>query len=382
VISSLGRGGAEKQLHLLLKYLDRERFAPSVASLSIGGPWAHRIRELGIPVTELPRHHGVELSRLRALARLVRSTAPHVLQTFSPYDMAYGFPAGRVNRVPVLIASRRTEGGQYPGLRWTAGRLSGLLSRWADAIICNSEQPRRRASRTLAARHVVIHNGVEPLRATRTRADVRRTLGLPENAPVVGSVGRLVPAKNYPLMLQVALDVLRTHPETTFLVVGGGLLETELRARVRHLGLERRVWFTGERDDVADLMSALDVFLLTSNREGMPNAVMEAMTVGLPCVVTDAGASAELVVHGETGYVCPIGDRDGLVASVCRILDDAATRNRFAANGRARMASDFAPERMAAATGALYGRLLGAKLPTVSPATAKAVGEPAGGLSP
>jgi glycosyltransferase involved in cell wall biosynthesis len=353
-----------------------------VVSLSVGGPWAHRIRELGVPVTELPRRHSAELSRLRALARLVRSTAPHILQTFSPYDTAYGFPVGRVSRVPVLIASRRSEADQYPGLGRTVGRLTRYLSRWADAIICNSELPRRRAPAKLGARHVVIHNGVEPLRPTRSRAEVRRALGLSEAAPVVGSVGRLVSAKNYPLMLEVALDVLRTHPEATFLLVGGGSLEAELRARVRLLGLERKVWLTGERDDVVDLMGALDLLLLTSNREGMPNAVMEAMTVGLPCVVTDAGASTELVVHGETGFVCPMGDRDGLAAAVRRLLDDTTSRDRFGANGRARMASEFSPERMAAATAGLYDRLLAVKLSTVSAAAVEAVGEAAGGFRP
>jgi glycosyltransferase involved in cell wall biosynthesis len=378
VISSLGRGGAEKQLYLLLKYLDRERFAPSVASLSTGGLWARRIRALGVPVTELPRRHGVELSRLGALHRLVRRDGPHVLQTFSPYDTAYGFPVGWVNRVPVLIASRRTESDLYPGLGWAAGRVSRLLSRWADAIICNSDQPRRRAPRGLLARHVVIHNGVEPLRPIRPRDDVRRALGLPETAPVVGSVGRLVTAKNYPLMIQVALDVLRTHPATTFLLVGGGEMETELRVRIRRAGLERNVWLMGERDDVTELMSAFDVFLLTSNREGLPNAVMEAMALGLPCVVTNAGGSAELVAHGETGYVCALGDQHGLAEGVGRLLDDPAARARLGANGRTRMASEFSPDRMATATGALYSRLLSGKR---APAVSAAPGVVGGSLS-
>lgn len=374
VITSLGRGGAEKQLHLLLKYLDRERFAPSVVSLSPGGVWADRIRELGVPVTELPRRHGVELSRLQALQRLVRTGAPHVLQTFSPYDTAYGFPAGWVNRVPVLIASRRTEGDLYPGLGWAAGRVSRFLSRWADAIICNSEAPRLRAPKRLRSRHVVIHNGVEPLRPRRPRADVRRALGLPEHAPVVGSVGRLVAAKDYPLMLRVAIEVLRTHPDTTFLLVGGGPLEMELRSRVHRLGLDHRVWLTGEREDVADIMSALDVFLLTSSREGTPNAVMEAMTLGVPCVVTSAGGTAELVAHGETGYVCPVGGQDELVASVRLLLDDAKARARLGEDGRARMASAFAPERMAAATEALYSRLLAGKRAPLPSTATEAVG--------
>ena len=380
VIGSLGRGGAEKQLHLLLKHLDRERFEPRVASLSVGGVWATRIRELGVPVVEFPRRHSADLSRLRALAGLVRTTAPHVLQTFSPYDMAYGFPVGRVCGVPVLIASRRTEPARYVGLGWTAGRLSGLLWRWADAIICTGEGARHRAPKRLSARHVVIPNGVEPLRPTRSRGEVRRTLGLQDSDLVVGSVGRLVLAKNYPLTLEVALEVLQTHPQATFLLVGGGPLEAELRARIQHLGLEKKVRLAGERDDVADLMSAFDVFLMTSDREGMPNAVMEAATLGLPCVVTNAGASAELVVHGETGYVCPVGDRDGLVASVRRLLNDAAARERLGALGRARMASEFAPEHMAAAAEALYERLLAAKSSVVLAPAARTVGEPARGF--
>jgi glycosyltransferase involved in cell wall biosynthesis len=378
VIGSLGRGGAEKQLHLLLKYLDRDRFAPSVVSLSAGGTWAQRIRDLDVPVIELPRQRSFELARLRALIRLVREVAPHILQTFSPYDTTYGFLAGRASRVPTLVASQRTETSRYAKLGWTA-RLGRFLWRWADAVICNSQPDRRQPSRQFR-RHVVIYNGVEPMQPARSREQVRHALGLQHGDLVVGSVGRLVAAKNYPLALQVARQVLETHPQARFLLVGGGPLETDLRTRIRHLGLEARVQMTGERDDVADLMNALDVFLMTSDHEGMPNALMEAGALGLPCVVTDAGASAEVVVHGESGYVCPVGDRDGLVASLRSLLDDASARGRLGANGRARMVSAFAPERMARDTEALYERLLAAKpYPERVPAVGS-VREPVRGL--
>jgi glycosyltransferase involved in cell wall biosynthesis len=367
VIDSLGRGGAEKQLHLLLKYLDRDRFAPTVACLSVGGPWAQRIRDLDVPVIEIPRRRSYEPARLRAVFRVVRSVAPHILQTFSAYDTPYGFLAGRASRVPALVASQRTEASRYARLGWT-GRLGRFLWRWADAIICNSEPDRRRSSWSFR-RHVVIYNGVEPMRPARSREQVRRALGVHDGDLVVGSVGRLEEPKNYPLALEVARQVLATHPRARFLLVGGGSLEADLRARIRHLGLEERVQVTGERSDVADLMNALDVFLMTSDSEGMPNAAMEAGTLGLPCVVTDAGASAEVVAHGRSGFVCPVGDREGLVAQLRHLLDDAPVRRRFGEAARARMAREFSPERMAGATEALYERLLATKAPPgLSPA--------------
>jgi glycosyltransferase involved in cell wall biosynthesis len=218
------------------------------------------------------------------------------------------------------------------------------------------------------------------MRPVRSRAEVRRVLGLQDADLVVGSVGRLVAAKNYPLALEVARQVLATHPRARFLLVGGGPLEADLRARIRALGLEPRVQMTGERDDVADLMNALDVFLMTSDHEGMPNAAMEAGTLGLPCVVTDAGASAEVVAHARSGFVCPVGDLEGLVGRVRHLVDDATARRRLGETARARMAEEFAPERMARATEALYERLLAAKpTPELSPA-AQPVGEPIRGV--
>lgn len=174
----------------------------------------------------------------------------------------------------------------------------------------------------------------------------------------MGTVGRLVPAKNHRLFLEVAAAVAGTHPEAAFLLVGGGVLLAALRAEVARLGLQGRVVVTGERDDVGDLLGAMNVFLLTSEREGMPNAAMEAMAAGLPCVVTDAGGAGELVVDGETGYVCPRGNRTELVAAVERLCGDPGLRWTLGDNGRARIHREFTAERMAATTAALYRSLL------------------------
>ncbi len=365
VIDGLGRGGAEKQLHLLLQHLDRRAFAPAVVSLSAGGVWAGPIRALGVPVVELARRRSVEVRRLLALYRVVRRTTPDILQTFLLYDNVYGLLAGWMAGVPALVASRRIDdyGRARPGTRV----LDRLLAARADAVICNAERLRRAAAPRRAARYVVIPNGVAPAAAARPAAQVRAELGVPPAAPLVVTVGRLAEGKNQALFLDVAAEVAAARAGPVFLLVGGGPLEGRLRARAGCPGLAGRVVFAGERGDVPDLLAAADVFLLTSDREGTPNAVLEAMQAGRPCVVTDAGGTAEVVLDGETGYVCARGDRRALADRVLRLVDDAALRARLGAAGRRRVESRFSAEAMARATEALYRTLLPPG-PAVAPA--------------
>lgn len=369
VIGGLARGGAEKQLFLLLQHLDRQAFEPTVVSLSAGGAWAGPIRAQGIRVIELPRRRSFELGRLARLWRLVRQLRPDILQTFLFSDNVYGLLAGRLAGVPVLVASRRID--QYGDSRSILRRLNGALVRSAHAVICNAHRSLEHVPDTQRARHVVIPNGVELDPPRRPRAVVRAELGLPLEAPVVGNAARLVAGKNHHRFLEVAAAVLARHPGAHFVLAGGGPLYAELGERRRQLGLDGRVHLLGERGDVPDLLGALDVFLLTSDREGMSNTTMEAMAAGLPCVVTDAGGTRELVVHGATGFVCASGQAAEMAERVGELLDDPTRRRRLGEQGRARVAAEFSPGALAESTAALYRRLLGPAVPA-----------PAGGLAP
>jgi glycosyltransferase involved in cell wall biosynthesis len=366
VVEGLARGGAEKQLSLLLKHLDREAFEPLVVSLATGGAWAGPIEALGVPVLEVPRGRHGRLHRLATLIRLTRQFRPDVLQTFLLNDNIYGSLAARLTGVPVLVASRRYD----PKLehRGAADRLNRVLWRWADAIVCNNARAVRHAPAHLADRHVVIPNGIEMPPAPADRAAARRALDLPAAGLLVAGAGRVVPAKNIGLFVSVAEAVVTQRADTHFVWIGGGAGEAEFRRRIRARRLGTRVTLTGERDDVPSALHAADVFLLTSDREGLSNATMEAMAAGVPCVVTDAGGTAELVVDGETGYVCPVGRPEPLVERLTRLLDEPGLRGVLGANGRRRMQSEFSAERMATTTMALYRRLVAAKVQHASAA--------------
>ena len=216
VIGDLGRGGAQKQLHLLLKHMDRSAFAPVVVALAEGGHWAGPIRALDVPVIELPRRRSLEAGRLVALYRAVRRVAPTILQTMLFSDHVYGLLTGCLARTPILITSRRVD--QYTEATSTVRRLSQVLWRRADATVCNAERSRQAAPAALAARHVVIPNGIEPVTPTRGRAEVRRDLGVPEGALLVGGVGRLVPGKNQSLFIDVASEILRGRHDVRFVL--------------------------------------------------------------------------------------------------------------------------------------------------------------------
>jgi glycosyltransferase involved in cell wall biosynthesis len=286
------------------------------------------------------------------------------VQTSLLYDNLYGTLAARLAGVPRLVASRRYDpDGRQRGL---AHRLNRVAWGFADAIVCNTARAARNAPLGLRARHVVITNGAAPA-STLGRRAARARLGLEGDAVVVGTVGRVAPTKNPMLFAAVAAMVGRGRPDARWLWIGGGPLEEALRARAAALGLSGRLAVTGERPDAPALLEALDVFLLTSDREGMSNGVMEAMAASVPCVVTDAGGNAELVADMVTGFVRPTGDTAGLAERVERLLEDPALRARLGTAGAGRIAAEFTVEQMCSATERLYRRLLRAT-PSAEPA--------------
>jgi glycosyltransferase involved in cell wall biosynthesis len=170
---------------------------------------------------------------------------------------------------------------------------------------------------------VVIGNGYDfsvfAPSAERAR-EFRRELGVGETTRIVGTIGRFHPWKNHPLFLSVASGVAARFSEVVFVMIGRGvdLANVALTEQIRELGLEGRVFLLGERGDVPKLLPAFDLYCSTSTNEGFPNVIAEAMAAGAPGVVTDVGASRELVEG--IGAVVPSGDREGIVAGLCDLL--------------------------------------------------------------
>jgi glycosyltransferase involved in cell wall biosynthesis len=367
LISGLQLGGAELSLLRLIRG-QRGRTTNRVIALRRGGPMRARLEEAGASVDEIEGDGLRESWRnWRAALREVRAHKP---------DIVHGWMyAGQVAAVAMRrwacpeaaliwnVRASLTGLATFPRrTRWSI-ELSRMLSGRADALVFNSHvgMSEHVAHGFDGRRGLVIANGYDTAQWRRdpaARARLRERLGIAEATIVVANVARFDPMKDHATLLRAvaALKDLNVH----FLLVGPGVSADNpfFADHVRDLGLDGRVSLLGERRDVVDLLSASDLFCLSSYTEGLPNAVAEAMACALPCVSTDVGDVAQLV--GDTGRVVPPRDPAALAAAL-RALIEAGNDERasLGEGARRRIVEQFDLTRMVADYDSLYARFAG-----------------------
>lgn len=201
-----------------------------------------------------------------------------------------------------------------------------------------------------------IHSGVDIDQYTKAQVNIeekKRSLGLKPNGLIVGTVGWLLPIKGPMYLLRAMGTVWQSHPETRLLFVGKGELKEQLSTEALRMGASDRVTFVGWRDDVAEIMQILDVFVLPSLNEGMGRVLVEAMAAAKPIVASNVGGIPDLVRDGQNGLLVSPGDSDGLCVAMKKLLDDKKMRNEMGRRGRA-MAQNFGVEKMVEKLDALY----------------------------
>lgn len=361
VIGALRTGGAERQLVNYLLAADRREFRHTVLCLTAPGDLAPVVRNRGISVTVLRvRNRTAPLSLYRLRSWLVREQVA-VVHTHMHGAALWGRVAGRLAGVPALVT---TEHGKELWKNRRQVLVDRFLSRWTCRHIAVSEDGlriRHRRERVPLEKLVLIPNGV-PLPDPPVDAEaghrVRRELGVPPEAPVLGTVGRLVEAKGYPHLIQALVRLRETHPDAVWLAVGDGPLRDVLAQRVREAGVADAVVFTGRRDDVPDLLAAMDVWVMSSIREGLPVALLEAMAAARPIVATTVGGIPDAVRDGESALLVPAADPAALAAAVGRLLDDPALARRLGAAARRTAEQRYGIETVARRIEAVYRECL------------------------
>jgi glycosyltransferase involved in cell wall biosynthesis len=339
VIKGLGRGGAEQLLLSGVPYLDTGRYRYQFAYLL---PWKDSlVPELtgaGFAVHCLDGARGVGWAgRLRSL---IRREGVGLVHVHSPVAAAGARAvAGRGTRV--VYTEHNLWDRYHPATR--AANLVTFPRN--DHVFAVSETVRTSIRYPGPLRRLpmppveTLHHGLDPA-ALATPADdgVRAELGIPEDAPVVGTVANFKAAKDHATLLRAAVQVRQAVPSVRFVLVGQGPLEAETRRLAGQLGLDETVVFAGFRTDAARLMDAFDAFALSSTYEGLPIALIEAMAAGCPAVATRVGGVPEVVADGVHGVLVPPRDPAALAAGLVRLLGDHSLRSGMgaAAAGRAR----------------------------------------------
>jgi sugar transferase (PEP-CTERM/EpsH1 system associated) len=300
----------------------------------------------GVSVHPLGRRAGNDPKLVWRLTQLLRREQPTIVHSHGWGTLCEGYLATRFAGIRRFVHS---EHGTME-LRPRNLRVQRALWGRADRVLAVSSMlADRMAGASGFSRHRirVIVNGADLAKfESIDRGTARRALDLRPETFVIGTVGRLVPVKDQEILLGALARLRSGGTDGIALVAGDGPLFEALRARAAALGVEGAVRFLGRRDDVARVLAALDVFVLTSLSEGMPNSILEAMASGLPVVSTAVGGVCEVVDDGVTGIMTPAGDVQAIAGALSRFANDRALRRRMGDAGRAKARSQFSLERM------------------------------------
>jgi glycosyltransferase involved in cell wall biosynthesis len=342
LIDNLLPGGAERVAASLAIRLDRSRFEPFVCvSRSITGPspLIDDLTRADVPILPLARTTRLAVRSWLPLVRFLRHERVDILHAHKFGSNVWGAVFASLFRVPLFVAHE--QGSTFEGEIHRPFLDRRLIARAADALIVVSpEDQRMMAEAGIAPQKLrLIRNGIiEPVPAGH---DVRGELEIPPDAEVVGTVAVLRPEKAVDVLIEAAALLSDDFPRLRVLIAGSGPEEERLRAMVRDRGLERRVLLLGLRRDVADVLAALDVVAFSSDREGTPLAVMEAMAAGKPVVATNVGGVPDLIDDGIHGLLVPRRDPRALADSIARLLRDAGLRSELGRRGREKQRREF-----------------------------------------
>lgn len=359
VIWSLGLGGAEQVVLGLVRNMDRSRYQPIVICLDDKGPFASGAEEAGVPVLELKKKRGADFLLPFRLAGLLREQKVKLVHTHLFNGHLWGRLAALIAGLPVVS----TEHGMDQWRTSLHHAFDTLLTLKNSRMIFVSEEARafyRSRVPAFKGRDCVFFNGIETARFSGrdSRDKARAELGFSPGAWVVGTAGRFVPEKRHDVFF-AALKALRARGlDAKGLVIGGGPLQESVEGNVRDAGLSDHVVLTGVRQDLPDLYPAMDVFMLSSDREGLPITILEAMAAGVPVVSTNVGGIHACVRPGETGWLVPPGDAEALALAAYQAYSDAAQTRVKTDAARKLIKNEFSVEAMTAQYEALYDEVL------------------------
>lgn len=367
VIDNIGFRGGERTFLQLAERLDRRRYEVAVAC-SPEGVFVDRLHEIGIPVIAADMRRKWRLDTVLALARTLRRRRPRIVHTQGRGD-PFGRIAARLARVPAVISTTAMISGRYDVPEPWRRALYRVIDRVTDPLVDRFIVVNRGSVPALVERHgvppgriAVIPNGIELDRYDPGRVERgawRRRLRVPDDAVLIGALGRLTRQKGFDELIQ-AFPPLATRGVR--LVIGGeGEDRRGLEARVETLGLQRACFLPGFVEDVPGFLADLDLFVLPSRIEGHPMVLLEAMAMGRAVVATDLPGVGDTITDGVDGRLVPPGDRTALAEALAELAAAPGRARGLGRNARRTVEREYTVERMVARTAALYDSVLGTR---------------------
>lgn len=351
MVNSFNQGGSERQAVQLTKLLhDEGSHNIFLATLNARGELLEEVESLGLthlPEFRLRSFYDINFAnQLRKCVGFIRRNQIDIIHTHDFYTNIFGILAASAARVRLKISSKRETGGMRGKLQRTTERK---IFQWSDAIVVNSRAVKDYLlDEGISARKIqVIYNGVDLDRLSLQGLDrpgICRRLGLPGEKginfiPIVANLRHHV--KNHPMFIKGAAEVLKSFPETHFVVAGEGELSSEIKRLAGELGIESRVHFIGSCSMIPELLSISYAGILTSRAEGFSNSILEYMASGLPVVATNVGGASEVIEDDRSGFLIDSDDYAALAKKLVWLIEHPERASEMGGRGRAIIAQQF-----------------------------------------
>lgn len=324
-ISDMNVAGAQMVLFNLTKgLLERGNYCPLICTTAWGA-LADEAEKIGIRVLLLNQDRVFDTSLITELGSLIRKSKISIVHSHMWSANLYSGILFALTKKPIFIV---TEHGRHTLKKKRRILMNRFIVKEADAVITVSDQLRKDMidfGKVSPNKITTIENGIDLNRFNGNRLDrkeIRKKLDLEISTPVIGIVGNLTEVKGHRYFLEAASVISKHKPDARFLIVGDGVLREQLENQAHRLGIAQKVSFLGRRSDVPEILSALDVFVLSSEFEGIPNALLEAMAMGKPVVATKVGGVPEIVEDGYTGITVSPKNSLTLAEAITRLLKD------------------------------------------------------------
>ena len=340
VTHSLAVGGSEMLAAAIAEAGVRQGIRMSICALNCGGGLEASLGNAGVRTHVIARRPGFQPRLLVELTRLFRKERATVVLTHHFGQLLYSALGSRLAGARLI----HIEHEYYSVRSARSRRLLRLAAALAERVVGVTEEVVRflvDEAKLPPQKVCLVRNGVDLERFRPRVGPACQELHLAPGRPVVGTVGRLDPAKDQRSLIRAFRAVVAEVPGAVLVIIGEGPMRRELERDVERHGLAENVRFLGERFDVPALLPCLDVFVLSSVHEGLPLALLEAMACARPVVVTDVGGVAPVVDRGQAGVVVPAGDVHALAQAIAGLLRDPAHAARLGTAARAIVAARY-----------------------------------------
>lgn len=358
LVISFETGGLERFVIDLIA-ANNNKFDQSVVCLEHPGELAVQCK---VEVASLNMPIGLHLSVAWDLARIVREKKIDIIHTHNEKAQLYGGLAGLLSKVPVV----HTKHGKN-NLDWRSVTRNNIAARLCRKIVAVSRDAALecvRDEKIPADKVLTILNGVDTERyfPGTNKQELKKNLGFGKETLVIGIVARLAQVKDHATLLKACKILFESNHSLKLLVVGDGQLRGNLEQLAQSLGIIKQVDFTGMREDIPNLMRAMDVFVLSSVSEGISLTLLEAMACCLPVVATEVGGNPEVVVDGVTGFLVPSQQPEVLASKLSTLIIDPELRKKMGAAGQQRVLDCFSLSTTAEKYRDMYSNLVGLSL--------------------